>query len=301
MTFYFPDTGELLSLQRIVSTPHSIRLYTNDVIGALTPAQIEALDDTDFTEATFPGYAAGSLLLGDYSFVAGDPYVGTATQQDFVRSSTGTPETVFGYYATRNSTGSLYWFFHFASAIVVEFLNDTVSVIPSLQIDDVISTAAPTGTVEMFAGAAVSVPVNWLICDGAAVSRTTFAALFAVVGTTFGIGDGSTTFNVPDLRQRFPLGKAVSGTGSVLGGTGGAIDHVHDLDTATSGAQVYPDDATSDIFFRRKTLASYTLTHRSDVNVNATASGAATLGVGLTGDSDTENPPFLTVNYMIRT
>ncbi len=66
-----------------------------------------------------------------------------------------------------------------------------------------------TGTVTMFAGA--SAPADWLLCDGSAVSRTTYSALFAVTSTTFGIGDGSTTFNLPDLRSRIPVG---AGTGT---------------------------------------------------------------------------------------
>lgn len=77
-------------------------------------------------------------------------------------------------------------------------------------------------------GRATSPDANeWLICDGAAVSRTTYADLFAAIGTTYGAGNGSTTFNLPDLRGRFPLGKAASGTGSTLGATGGALDHTH--------------------------------------------------------------------------
>jgi microcystin-dependent protein len=52
---------------------------------------------------------------------------------------------------------------------------------------------------------------EWLFCDGRAVSRSTYAALFAVTGTAFGVGDGSTTFNLPDLRRRFPIG-ALAGT-----------------------------------------------------------------------------------------
>lgn len=62
----------------------------------------------------------------------------------------------------------------------------------------------PTGTVLPFAGA--SAPVGFLICDGSAVSRTTYAALFAVIGVVFGVGDGSTTFNVPDSRGRTVIG-----------------------------------------------------------------------------------------------
>jgi microcystin-dependent protein len=71
------------------------------------------------------------------------------------------------------------------------------------------------------------IPAGFLLQDGTAISRTTYASLFSILGTTFGVGDGSTTFNLPDKRQRFSLGKAVSGTGSTLGGTGGAIDHTH--------------------------------------------------------------------------
>lgn len=54
--------------------------------------------------------------------------------------------------------------------------------------------------------AASSTRTGYLLCDGAAVSRTTYAALFAAIGTAYGVGDGSTTFNLPDLRGRFPLG-----------------------------------------------------------------------------------------------
>jgi microcystin-dependent protein len=68
----------------------------------------------------------------------------------------------------------------------------------------VVTLAAPPGAVSMFAANAA--PSGWLECDGAAVSRTTYAALFAVVGTTWGAGDGSTTFNLPDLRGEFVRG-----------------------------------------------------------------------------------------------
>lgn len=62
----------------------------------------------------------------------------------------------------------------------------------------------PPGIVAPYAGA--SAPDYWLLCDGSAVSRTDYADLFDAIGTTFGSGDGSTTFNVPDLRSRVPLG-----------------------------------------------------------------------------------------------
>lgn len=68
----------------------------------------------------------------------------------------------------------------------------------------------PVGVISMW-GAAV--PSGWLECDGTAVSRTTYADLFAVLGTTWGAGDGTTTFNLPDMRGRAPIG---AGTGSGL-------------------------------------------------------------------------------------
>jgi microcystin-dependent protein len=65
--------------------------------------------------------------------------------------------------------------------------------------------ATPSGTVVGYAGTAA--PNGWLLCDGAAVSRTTFAALFAAIATSYGAGDESTTFNLPDLRGRVGVGK----------------------------------------------------------------------------------------------
>jgi tail collar domain/collagen triple helix repeat protein len=62
----------------------------------------------------------------------------------------------------------------------------------------------PVGSMVAFASA--TPPSGWLLCDGRAVSRTTYAALFAAIGTAWGIGDGSTTFNLPDMRGRFPRG-----------------------------------------------------------------------------------------------
>ena len=66
------------------------------------------------------------------------------------------------------------------------------------------TSLVPTGAVMPFAGA--NAPTGWLLCDGSAVPRTTYAALFAVIGTTYGSGDGASTFNLPDLRGRVAAG-----------------------------------------------------------------------------------------------
>lgn len=89
------------------------------------------------------------------------------------------------------------------------------------------------GSIKGWGGAAV--PAGWLDCNGAAVSRATYSALFAEIGTAYGAGDGATTFNLPDLRGRALLG---AGTGSGLtararGATGGA--EAHPLTSAENG------------------------------------------------------------------
>lgn len=95
--------------------------------------------------------------------------------------------------------------------------------------------AVPVGTLLPYAGATVPMG-GFLFCDGASVSRDTYRALFGVLGTTFGRGNGTSTFTLPDFRQRFPLGVAASGTGSVLGATGGdALVHSHTGPSHTHG------------------------------------------------------------------
>lgn len=84
-------------------------------------------------------------------------------------------------------------------------VGDIIIIRPTTSWGDLVAEfLAPTGAVMPFAGA--SAPDNWLLCDGANVSRTTYARLFDLVGTTFGAGDGSTTFTLPDLRSRNPIG-----------------------------------------------------------------------------------------------
>jgi microcystin-dependent protein len=87
--------------------------------------------------------------------------------------------------------------------------------------------SAPTGVIAAFGGS--TAPVGWLLCNGQAVNRTTYADLFTAIGTTYGTGDGSTTFNVPDLRGRVAAG-VDSGAGRIssnnaLGNSAGTQTH----------------------------------------------------------------------------
>lgn len=149
--------------------------------------------------------------------------------------------------------------------------------------DDTYRIGYNSGDIVMWAGPG-TIPTGFFECNGQAVSRTTYSLLFSVIGTTYGAGDGSTTFNVPDCRQRFIIGLAAAGTGSTLGGTGGTIDHVHSVDppNTTSSASA---NITNVTLLALGSAAAPSHTH--DVNIAAFNSASA-------------NPPFIALRYMIK-
>lgn len=93
------------------------------------------------------------------------------------------------------------------------------------------------GIVQQFAG--MTAPEGWLMCDGSAVSRTDYAALFAVIGTTYGTGDGSTTFNLPDLQGRVPIGANSTYALGVPGGATTSTTGNHTLTTTEIPAHTH--------------------------------------------------------------
>lgn len=105
--------------------------------------------------------------------------------------------------------------------------------------DAVTEQLVPTGTLLPWAGqAALAVPSGWALCDGQALNRVAFSSLFKVIGTEFGAGDGVTTFNVPNMSDRFPRGTHL---GSEVGDTGGSSaatmpNHSHGGSTQGGGA-----------------------------------------------------------------
>ena len=118
-----------------------------------------------------------------------------------------------------------------------------------LALDSEVSTAqstadraAPTGVVQAYLG--TSAPTGWLLCDGTAVSRSTYSALFTLFGTRYGSGDGSTTFNLPDLRSQFIRGAA--DTVTLSGSVAGSNTHSHTGTTSSDGAHTHTFSGTTD-------------------------------------------------------
>ena len=178
--------------------------------------------------------------------------------------------------------------------------------------------AIPTGASIPFFGSAA--PSGWLLCYGQAVSRTTYAGLFAVIGTTYGVGDGSTTFNVPDLRGRVIAGKddmggaaasrltsgTITGGATTLGKVGGEEKHQlvkaempsYDLSIIDPG-HTHPLPQTTGAGSGQALAVSQT------PNVVSAATGNATTGITVHSDgSDTPHnnvQPTIIGNYIIRT
>jgi len=133
--------------------------------------------------------------------------------------------------------------------------------------------AVPPGNVEYTA--ATSAPAGYLFCDGSAVSRSTYARLYDAIGTVWGSGDGSTTFNVPDLRDEFIRGANPGGGRAVGTAESDEIrSHTHTGDTGTAGAHSHD---YRDSYY----IESYGGNYGGNENIGGNYRGA--------GDTDSDN------------
>ena len=176
----------------------------------------------------------------------------------------------------------------------------------------------PVGMIMPFAGSVV--PEGWLLCDGSAVSRTQYARLFQVIGTTYGAGDGSTTFNLPNLKGRVPVGLNTADTDfNTLGKTGGeksvtltvsqmpshnhytvintTIDGNHSHSYANANWYEVPYLSGSQSYTFYSSAGSYYSTSTS-LNHSHTISGTTTSTGG--GQAHNNLQPYLVVNYIIK-
>lgn len=171
----------------------------------------------------------------------------------------------------------------------------------------------PPGSLVPYAGS--TAPSGWLLAQGQEVSRTTYAALWSAIGPAYGAGDGSTTFNLPDLRSRVPVG---AGQGAGLrdrargaaggqednqlpththgGNTGGqSTDHAHAMDTNhltadyASGTGKDPERYVGDG------------TGRATHGVSVDHTHAFTTGAAGSSPADTNMAPYLVINWLVKT
>jgi len=159
-----------------------------------------------------------------------------------------------------------------------------------------------------------SIPSGFLECNGQAVSRTTYAALFAVVGTTYGAGNGTTTFNVPDLTDRTVVNKSntkalastggantVTPTGNIAGSTGATTlttaqiaSHSHDLQIKGGGP--FPPGASGLLQCNPIFQGTYPTN-----NIGGGQSHDHTLSANFSGTANSVLQPYLVLIYIIKT
>jgi len=153
-------------------------------------------------------------------------------------------------------------------------------------------------------------PDGYLLCDGSAVSRTTYSTLFTLFGTTFGSGNGSTTFNIPDYRDRMPIG---AGNLYPAANTGGSKDsivvsHTHDASTVITDpghahTAPYNGNGTGgqpSIGYSGGDQGSVTGTMRPTYSSNTGITASVTNSSTGSSGTNANLPPYLGIHFIIR-
>ena len=159
------------------------------------------------------------------------------------------------------------------------------------------SSGIPTGVLIPFAG--TSAPDGWLLCDGSAISRSTYSGLYTVIATNYGSGDGSTTFNLPDLRGRTALGldnmggvsanRVTNDNADIIGGVDGEEVHLLTIDEVPSHNHSYQG--------ARSVSGS---PHRT--SMQGSSGNNQTNSTDLSGGDQPHNnmPPYMALSYIIK-
>jgi microcystin-dependent protein len=179
----------------------------------------------------------------------------------------------------------------------------------------------PVGEIALWATS--TAPTGWLIADGSTVSRSTYSALFAVISTTYGVGDGSTTFGLPNLKGKVPVGRDSSDVAfDTMGETGGVKTnalvvgnlpaHTHDSPSSsssstslTNASAVVVEGAGNALLLNgAQGLETYGPYNAVSVTASTTTTTTTTVSGGgngtATGTAFDNLQPYITLNYIIR-
>ena len=154
------------------------------------------------------------------------------------------------------------------------------------------SILVPVGCVQAYAGN--TLPDGWLLCDGSAISRTDYANLYSVIGDTYGAGDGTSTFNLPNLTDKFIQGNATSGTEHSAG-----LPNIYweSPDSISRGVGQASGIATSPFILKNNPVTADYVS--GDTNSDLYGFDASKTN-SIYGNSTTVQPPALTMRYIIK-
>jgi microcystin-dependent protein len=155
---------------------------------------------------------------------------------------------------------------------------------------------AVPGSIVMYAGMTGTIPTGWLACDGSAISRSTYTPLYNVIGVIYGNGDGTTTFNLPNLQGRVPIGP-----GTAVGAAGATTKNLAQIggeETHTLTAAEIPPHTHSffQYLFGGGPTVQTLFGNGGTPSINTTDTGAGLLGV-----PHNNLQPFIVLNYIIKT
>lgn len=158
---------------------------------------------------------------------------------------------------------------------------------PERTLDSIKYNAVPVGNVEF--SARTTAPAGYLYCNGSAVSRATYSRLFDAIGTTFGSGDGSTTFNLPDLRNEFIRGAQPGSRGVGVTESDATRSHTHTGTTASAGSHVHTSPFSNENGTDSTNYGTGSSFNRGGSTYNTSSAGAHThtFTTNATGGSET--------------
>ena len=213
------DTGEYCYINFNWSVDRSIEQnnyakeiqcwYLNNDIWTAIPGMLEEYSSSSYYEGTFEHVSTSDIFSTESSYdilIGITDYYGSQVLELPSPQATATSFISLAFFTLDFAVGG------HGIGMGSPAPSDHLRIGMDTYIDGFLTARPPAGVIKMFAGSIA--PTGWLICDGSAISRSDYALLFATIGTAYGAGDGSTTFNIPDLRGRVPIG----------GGTGDAMD-----------------------------------------------------------------------------
>jgi len=177
------------------------------------------------------------------------------------------------------------------------------------------TAAPPIGSMTMFAGWTDRPPAGWLPCDGRALVRADYPALFSLLGTNYGAGNGTTTFNLPNMLGRFPVGSGGDGSTWWLGKTGGSetvalttaqvpshshsMTHTHSIAHTHTVPSAAGDSTVASGTGATVASSATATTSAASTGTSGGSSETATGNAG-SGDSHENMPPYVGVVFIIR-